>query len=163
MTDPSMNISVAYLADHVEHVPLVAQWLHAQFGHLSTARTLEERAARLRRSLNRQAIPTTFVALAGTTPLGTAALVASDLPPCPDLTPWLASVYVDPPYRTQGVGRALAQRVAQEATALGHSRLWLYTSNDRLRFYGLMGWRAVEQLQYGGDLMTVMALDLPTA
>lgn len=163
MTDSAMRLSVAYLADHTEHVPLVAQWLHAQFGHLSTARTLEERADRLRRSLNRRAIPTTFVALDGDIPLGTASLVASDLPPRPDLTPWIASVYVDPPFRTQGAGRVLVQRVVQEATALGHARLWLYTSDDRLRFYGLMGWRAVEQLQFGGDLMTVMALDLSPA
>lgn len=156
-------LTLAYLADYPAHVPQVARWLHDQFGYLSPNSTLEKRLARLRANLNRAAVPTVLVALLGDEPVGTASLVAEDMTIRPQLTPWLASVYVTPAHRQRGVGRALVRRVVDEAAALGHTRLWLYTSDDRIRFYQAMGWAITEQVDYRGARMTIMALDLSSA
>jgi GNAT superfamily N-acetyltransferase len=77
----------------------------------------------------------------------------------PHLSPWLATVYVAPEYRGQGIGSALVRRIAEEAAALGVPRLHLY-AQDQMGFYVRLGWQAVESLEYRGCLVTVMALDL---
>lgn len=161
MTAP--DLTIAYLADHPQYIPQLAQWLHEQFGYLSTATTLDMRIERLQHNCKRHAVPSTFIALRGDALVGSAALVVSDMSIRPNLTPWLASVYVAPEAREQGIGRALVHHVAADAAAQGHPRLWLYTSDDRLRFYGAMGWQITEAVEYRGFPMFVMALDLPPA
>jgi hypothetical protein len=47
-------------------------------------------------------MPRTFILLADGEPVGTASLAAHDLDERPDLTPWLAGVFVDPHTRGQG-------------------------------------------------------------
>jgi GNAT superfamily N-acetyltransferase len=74
--------------------------------------------------------------------LGTATLDNDDLSIRPDLAPWLASVWVRPEARGQGVGAALVRHVEMLARMRGHARLWLYTP-DRAVFYERLGWRRV--------------------
>ena len=59
----SFEVKVAYLADHPAHLPTVAAWQQAQFGYLSPSTTLEVRTERLHRSLQKEALPTAFIAL----------------------------------------------------------------------------------------------------
>lgn len=63
----------------------------------------------LRAHLVRDQIPLTLVASLNRCPVGTATLLAHDVETeeWPDLTPWLAAVYVMPEYRRRGVGAAL--------------------------------------------------------
>ena len=68
----------------------------------------------------------TFVLLEDNLPVGRASLVDNDLPPRQDLTPWLASVLVLPPFRGKGYSAPLVRRVEQ-AAALTAATLWLYT------------------------------------
>jgi N-acetylglutamate synthase-like GNAT family acetyltransferase len=91
--------------------------------------------------------------------LGSASLVAADLPSREDLSPWLASVYVDPPFRNRGIGGALVKRVVQEAEALGYPTIYLFTP-DRAAFYANLGWQTVEQADWNGLPVTVMEMKL---
>jgi GNAT superfamily N-acetyltransferase len=150
---------IEYMADHPEYIPTVAHWLHAQFSYLSPGSSVERRIARLGKHLSKGQMPTTFLALSGGTPLGTASLTAHDMDTRMDLSPWLASVYVGPAYRRQGIGAALVQRVAKEALALGHETLYLYTP-DQEAFYARRGWSIIERVQYRGYEVTVMELHL---
>jgi N-acetylglutamate synthase-like GNAT family acetyltransferase len=81
------------------------------------------------------------------------------LPSRDDLSPWLASVYVDPPFRNRGIGASLVQRVAQEARTLGFPTLYLFTP-DRAAFYANLGWQVVERDEWNGCQVTVMELKL---
>jgi N-acetylglutamate synthase-like GNAT family acetyltransferase len=71
----------------------------------------------------------------------------------------MASVYVTPERRRQGIGSALVVRIAEEARAMGIERLYLYTP-DKEAFYKRLGWHTLEQTQYRGYLVSVMALSL---
>ena len=147
-----------YLADKPEHIPTLAAWHFAQWGELNPVNDVAARIARLQTHLQKQAIPTTFIACDEDELLGSAALVTSDLDIRPKLTPWLASVFVAPAARTRGVGSSLVQRVMQEARTLGVPRLYLFTL-DREKFYTSLGWRLLERAIYKNHEIAIMAID----
>jgi len=122
------------------HVPTVARWLHDTWW-AEDGWSLTDTEAFLRAACG-PAAPIAFVAEADGTPLGTATLDVDDLAVRPDLTPWLASVFVAPSRRGRGIGRALVRHVEATARALGYARLWLYTP-DAAAFYDRLGWRPV--------------------
>jgi GNAT superfamily N-acetyltransferase len=73
-------------------------------------------------------MPRTFILLANSEPVGTASLAAHDLDERPDLTPWLAGVFVVPHARGRGYAAHLISAVEQEARIASISTLWLYTN-----------------------------------
>lgn len=50
----------------------------------------------------------------------------------PELTPWLATLFVIPKYRRQGIARALARAAFHAACAAGYSSMYLWTSSSQL-------------------------------
>jgi GNAT superfamily N-acetyltransferase len=156
-----MEFSIAPLADHLELVPTLAHWHWSEWETEDPQGTPEKWAERLARRTRRDGIPTTFVALSsplsGGQLLGSASLVEHDLPPRPDLTPWLAGVYVAPAWRGRGVGSALVRRAVAFAAALGIPRLYLHTSTAE-HLYAALGWEVLERCQYAGQDMAIMAI-----
>ena len=151
-------MKIGYLADHTEHIPRLAAWLHAQWGYLHENDSVERRATRLESRATRGGIPVTFVAVDGAMLLGSASLVDDDLETRPELTPWLASVYVAPEHRGRGVASALVRRVVEEARASAVSRLYLWTT-DQERLYARLGWVPVERMRFQGEDILVMAIE----
>jgi hypothetical protein len=71
-------------------------------------------------------MPRTFILLADGESVGTASLAAHDLDERPDLTPWLAGVFVDPHTRGRGYAANLIAAIEHEAQAASIATLWLY-------------------------------------
>lgn len=90
-------------------------------------------------------IPFALVAHDGTRFLGTASVIASDLEERPQLTPWVAAVWVEDNARRHGVGSALVNRAAQDCFALGVDRAYLCARPRMTRFYEGLGWVIVER------------------
>jgi GNAT superfamily N-acetyltransferase len=155
-----MQLTIAYLSDGAHLVPLLARWHHEQFGYLAPENALERHVAVLQNTLNRDKIPLTFVALSGAVPLGSASLVCHDMSTRPELTPWLARVYVVPERRGQGIGTQLVRRTVVEADRLGVEHLFLYTP-DKERFYARMGWAVRERVEYRGWNVALMEIAPP--
>src|SRR6202521_6050574 len=82
-------------------------------------------SSRLRENMNATPIPFALVAHDGETFLGTASVIASDLAERPQLTPWVAAVWVEPEARGRGVGGALVDRATRDCFALGFARAYL--------------------------------------
>lgn len=150
---------IEYLADHPELIPILAEWHHLQWHHYNPGDTVVRRAGRMQAHLDRRQVPLTFVALDGETLLGSAALEVFDMHDRTDLTPWLASVYVAPAHRRQGVGNALVQQVVTKARALGIDILYLFTP-DQEAWYAKMGWKVLERTEYMGHSAVIMSLSL---
>jgi predicted N-acetyltransferase YhbS len=154
-------VNIEYLADRPEFVPTVARWYHSEWGHLRPGSTLENRAARVVQSCGHREIPTTFVAVAGDQALGSAMLVENDMTTRPELSPWLAGVFVPPELRGRGLGAALVERVVDEARALRIPRLFLYTDGPGT-LYRRLGWSVMERTLYppfwGDQEVTIMQL-----
>lgn len=152
-------MEIAYLADCPEHVGQLARWHFGEWGHLNPGSALEEREARVRGRLGKGTIPTTFVALVDGVLAGSASLVEHDMDVRPDLTPWLASVFVAPEFRRKGIGAALVERITEEAQALGVAQVYLFTL-DQQRLYARSGYVELEELEYRGQQVSVMVLEL---
>jgi predicted N-acetyltransferase YhbS len=149
------QFSVDYLAECPQHIETLARWHFGEWGKWNPANDVAARSLKLQNYLRKDGVPLMFVAQAGGQPIGSAALVEQDLPERTDLSPWLASVFVDPAWRKQGVGRALVRRVMEEAARQGLAKFYLFTP-DQQQFYESLGWTLLEQRTYHGDPIVVM-------
>jgi GNAT superfamily N-acetyltransferase len=95
---------------------------------------------------------TALIAWEGDEPAGVCLLVAHELPPALDLSPWLASLYVVPQFRGRGIARALIGAIEEQARSHGIARLHLYTGEAE-GLYAKCGWQVAERLD-GSVLMT---------
>lgn len=152
---PISDLSIDYLANHPDCIPRIAEWHSREWAYLNPNAGLTQHIAKLQKLCKTQSIPTAFIALVDTQPIGSASLVAHDILREVPLTPWLASVYVSPSYRQKGIGTALVQRSVREARILGYERLYLFTPNQQ-DFYRRLGWKAMHHVVIKGHDMTVM-------
>ncbi len=76
----------------------------------------------------------------------------------PELSPWLARVYVHADYRNRGIGACLANKVVAVAKALGYSPLYLFTP-DQTRVYQGLGWQFIALESYRGGEATLMKIN----
>lgn len=65
-------------------------------------------------------------------------VIANDFHKRPDLTPNLCALYVEEPYRGQGIAKKLLDRACRELGAAGVSTAYLITSHTA--FYERCGW-----------------------
>ncbi len=149
---------IELLADYPDLAEMIARWHWEEWRHQDPLGSLPVWIERMQQRTNRDRIPITFVAFAGEDAVGSTLLVARDMETHPELTPWLAGVYIVPTHRGQGVGAALVRHTVREAAALGIDRLYLHTETAR-GFYEKLGWRAILQEQYHDGPVTVMEIE----
>ena len=147
---------ISDLGEHPAWLPRLARWHHDQWGPLTGADSLESYAALLTDAAGSRTVPSVLVAAADGELLGSANLVACDLPPRRALTPWLAQLFVTPAQRRAGVGAGLVRAVLDRARQCGHSRVYLYTSGSLPDYYRRLGWQDVESRPYLGRERTIM-------
>ena len=131
-----MSTRILAVSEQPELAPLVAGWLLEAFGRPG-GRTVEETTALI--LAPPRGPEDSFVLFDGETPVGTASLAHDDLDSRPDLTPWLAGVYVPPACRGRGHASALVRHVEGFARAAGVGTLWLYTWTAA-PLYARLGW-----------------------
>ena len=134
-----MGQRIAAVSEHPELAPVVASWLIDAFGN-PNRRTVDGLAALI---LSPPVGPEeTFVLFDRDQPVGTASLAHQDLETRPDLTPWLAGVFVQPAFRSRGYATALVRRVEAFASAASVPTLFLYTWTAEA-LYTRLGWERV--------------------
>jgi GNAT superfamily N-acetyltransferase len=151
-------LRIAPLVDHVAHLPLLAAWNACSWG-TATGRSHDGYVARLTGYLSHGPLPIALIALWDGRPAGTACVNLDDMSTRLGLSPWLANLYVDPPFRRRGLGGALVRAAEDAARAAGHARLHLSTP-DQERLYAGLGWRMIERCAYEGEDVTVMLREL---
>lgn len=99
---------------------------------------------RLEENMRDTPIPLALVAHHGSSFLGTASVIASDLDERPELTPWVAAVWVEESARGQGIGAALVDAAAHASFTLGFRRAYLCARARMTGFYERLGWTLIE-------------------
>jgi GNAT superfamily N-acetyltransferase len=102
-------------------------------------------SGRLRENISDTPIPFALVAHDGQAFLGTASVIVSDLAERPQLTPWVAAVWVEQAARRRGVGAALVDRAAQDCFARDIGRAYLCARARMSGFYQRLGWTLLER------------------
>jgi len=149
---------VTSTSERPDLVPFVARWLWDAFWSES-GKSPDELLDAVRKSVTARPMPRTLILLANGEPVGTASLVAQDLDERPDLTPWLAGVFVVPHARGQGNAARLIAAVETEACAASISTLWLYTETAE-RIYAKAGWQTAEIIQHNGRPFALMRREI---
>ena len=101
-------------------------------------------------------IPFALVAHDGNRFPGAASVIASDLEERPQLTPWVAAVWVEEAARRRGVG------AAQDCFALGILRAYLCARPRMSGFYEGLGWTVTER-KVGRHQMSIFFRDAGSA
>ena len=148
-------IAVISLFDRAEFIPIVARWNWDEWRDLLPCVSCEAFAEDLRAHTRRDGVPITFLALDDGVPVGTASLIADDLEMRPELTPWLASLYVVPARRGSGLGTLLLKHAVEAARGFGIGTLYLYTPGQEA-FYRRLGWEFLEAAHFRGRAITIM-------
>ncbi len=148
-----MNLRIVAVSDRPELASVVARWRVRAFFDYPGGYTVEEMTALI---LAPAVSPIeTFVLFDDDHPVGTAGLVRQDLDTRPDLTPWLAGLFVEPAFRGRGHATALIRRVEAFALAASIPVLWLYTATAEQLYAGL-GWQRVGLEQEDGHAVVLM-------
>ena len=91
--------------------------------------------------------------------MATASLIDDDLETRPELNPWLASIYVVPERRGDGLGKMMVEYAVGVARLLGIGTLYLYTTGQAA-FYRRLGWQAMDAMTFRGHRISIMKLRL---
>ena len=142
------------LANVPQHTATVMNWIFNQFG-AAPGRTLPDVIASAHRFANTDRLPMLFVASRDGEPLGCVVLRDHDLPGCEHLTPWLASLFVIPSARRQGIATTLVRHLESVATGLGYARLYLHT-RDAVTYYRRLGWTELAQSAPDGKATNIL-------
>jgi predicted N-acetyltransferase YhbS len=153
-----LKVEIRYLEDNPEIISTVAKWIYEEWGRLVKGRTLETAHVKVRQALNSRKIPLTLVAFLDNKPVGTVSIDTEDMSTHPELTPWMASVYVDTAYRKRGVGSALCERIKEDFRRLGVKTAYLFTP-DQEKLYAGLGWKTISREGYRGEDVVIMRLD----
>jgi len=151
-----VEIEIVLLADRPDLLPVVAGWVHGEWGHQWPGSTPASVAADVADYCRHDALPLALVALHEGVCAGTASLRAHSAGFPEALTPWLVRVYVVPDRRGAGVGRALVRAAERVARSLDAETLYLCTP-DRQSFYAELGWEPCGEGTYHGEAVTVMS------
>ena len=146
-----------------EYLDEIASHWQEQWGHLNPKKTMQHRKKELQEYLltkNKNSLPQLWLIREGNELLGTAAIVEDDLPSIQHgHSPWLASVYVKPDFRQQGIGNILVTHIIQQAKEFFDS-LTLFTE-DKANWYERIGFKPIEKQKYSGYDIDIMQLEFP--
>ena len=102
------------------------------------------------------AIPLTMITLEGDTLVGSVTIKAQDFASRPELSPWIAAVFVLPEFRHRGIGSKLvlfAEEVAKKQFDV--NTIYLYTGSAS-KLYLQLGYEIIEEVDRGDTILTVM-------
>ena len=149
------------LRERPQWVARLADWHYAEWGRLFGAdwsRALAEQE--LREHAAHADLPNTWVAERDDMLLGSVSVVLEDAPALTHLgAPWLASLYVRPEARGQGIGRQLVRRAEEGARAAGCDSLLLFTP-QHADWYATLDWTTVLNTMLHQQPVAVMRRDL---
>lgn len=135
-----MSHRILAVSERPDLAPIVARWRVAAFSNYPGGWTVERMTAAILAPPDGP--EETFVLFDQDRPVGTAGLVREDLETRPDLTPWLAAVFVEPGFRGRGYAAALVRQVEACARSASVPILWLYTVSAE-PLYARLGWQRV--------------------
>lgn len=147
---------IAPIWRHEEMIPVIAKWHWDEWGHVDEIGSLESWTEGLQRRTAINTIPTTYVALSEQDePIGSVVLVEHDMNTHPELSPWLAGLYVLPSCRGRGLGATLTQHAMDRCMEMGFERLYLHTSTA-MPLYQRLGWKLIFRELYEKEWTNVM-------
>jgi GNAT superfamily N-acetyltransferase len=151
----ALDVQFAFLADHPELVPTVAEWWFDEWARPGAR--LEDSIQHVAADLHTDTIPVQVIAFHAGSVVGSAVLKHHELwERYPDLEGWLGNVFVAKAVRGKGVASALCARVIDLALELGLPALHLQTQDVTGGLYVRLGWRPIDRTVVEGRDTLIM-------
>ncbi len=152
-----ITVEIVNLADHLSYITEIAELHHAEWQHLDASFTVERRKTALEDAARREGIPSVYIAINNREFVGSAALVEHDMRSYrPNLTPWLAAVFVREGWRGKGIASQLVSYCEAKAAQATVLELYLYTEFAS-GLYSKLGWETIESCDYKGFKVDIMS------
>lgn len=147
-------IKIAFLADHMDAIPVLARWFCAQWPDYFAGRPLTEIELDFYEDANRERLPTRLVAFVDNELAGTIVLRERAFGGLAAYTPGLGGLYVAEAYRRRGVGAALINAGMELSRAQGYKTVYAATSVAHGLFTRL-GWTLFETVTEGNEQLGI--------
>jgi GNAT superfamily N-acetyltransferase len=161
MTNGNRSLAaILPLKAHSPELKIAALWRHEAFLKEDGFSLVDSEAQLIRLTTAPEGPETALIAFVGGRLAGICLLVMHEIEPAhSDLSPWLASLYVDREFRGQGLARRLVTAVEEHARRHGVARLHLYTV-DAEDLYRKCGWAVAERFVSGHGALVLMTRNL---
>ncbi len=152
-----MSLTIVSLSDRPDLLAIVSMWIYEQWWSHLPEHSAETLAKMLSERRVTDKIYESFVALRDSVPVGTATILDHDVDTerRPDLTPWVAAVFVIPEARHLGIGEQLVSHTTAFALSKGFKTVYLWTTNRR-NWYERIGWKLFEQFNNKNGLVSFL-------
>lgn len=139
--ETDMTLHILSLKERPEYVDTCAAWSFGEWGCHIEGATLARSCERYKHSMQHEGLPKTWIALKADKIAGIISLRETDHPNITDYGPWLASLFVHPAFRGQGIGKRLCCHLEGQAKKrFGFRKLYLFT-HDADGLYKSLGWQ----------------------
>ena len=135
-------MEILNLYENTQYITQVADWIYGEFIENIRAGITRDDIITSLHKRQKNTLPITYVGVLNNECVGTVSLVGNDLKARPDLTPWLAALYVNADHRGRGYARMLIEKVIETSTELGFHTLYLRTENTA-EYYKRLGWKKI--------------------
>lgn len=155
-----MNIQIDPIQRHPDFIDTLASWHHLEWQHLNPADyTLQDRIDEYQQCLQSNQLPQLYVAHNNFEPYGSVRLIEHDMEIHLEWSPWMASLYVHPEYRQQGIATALIEYLCTQAASINFETLYLYTEHHET-LYKRLGWKEMIREHYYDQDVCIMCYEL---
>lgn len=135
-------LQIRWLVGQMDKCNEMAEWVYNAFSHEFANQTLDE----WQHAFAAGQVDGSWVTLIATDNgrlLGGATLASSDLSERPELSPWLACVFVTPAARRRGLAAKMIAGICERAKNEGVHSLYLHT-HSQADYYSTLGWSVME-------------------
>ena len=150
-----LNIKIENIQRNKRFIPQISSWIYSEFiiGHIPDIEIKDIEQAIKNRKFNE--IPMTLICLEGQNCIGTISIFSNDLSKLPQLTPWIAALYIDKNYRNKGIGKQLIIEAEYIVKNLGYNELYLRTETAS-EYYIKLGWNKIQELTDENNINTIV-------
>ncbi len=140
-----MPITIKYLAQHPEFIPICANWAFSSWGKYNPEASLQKSIDGFTKHCQQDALPLTLIATLDDQLVGMVSL-RNDDGMKNEFLPWLGSLYVAEDFRRNQIAQKLIEASKIKALELGYKQLYLLTFTEELSaWYACLGWSFVKR------------------
>jgi GNAT superfamily N-acetyltransferase len=138
----------------------LARWHLHEWQHVFPKWTEQRAIVEFNEQLLTTELPATWLALKDDVLVGSISALIEDAPELNDIPgPWLASFYIVPECRGQGLGLQLMTAAKNAVAKFGYQQWYLFTPHHQ-GYYAKQGWALKEFRDLHGERVAVMAQEL---
>lgn len=143
MLERGVAMKFTTLAERPQYSKVVAQIIYEEFVLGTSSKMTLADVEHFFQHTHIDAFPITFIAIAHHECVGTVSIFENDFSERPHYSPWLASLYVKPAYRSKKIGQQLMAHVQQHVKALNYKEVYLKTEHAAA-YYKERNWQLIE-------------------